>query len=248
MAAMVDGHCTAKERAVLLEHCDRCPSCYQEWLSMSALQSGAMERNAARPVMARMWKGGLSLAIAASLLLVLWQAPRSDRSELLLASAYQDAASLKIVADRAKRKDRGGGGMVSASDPDEFSGAKRAFLAGSRHGLQLLTGGDKNNSLPANSTGDHHFFRLGQWSALLKVMCAASSKVPEELWRAQEKIGLAMVEEWASKPEDIAERRLAHASVAKLLTVLTNPDVSEGHGQECSSIYNIFSRLESDMR
>ncbi len=216
LAAFSEGRLDPAKRTALLEHLDQCASCYQQWLAVSAMQEAlvptstqATALRSPSPVK-RYWYYGIpatATALAFSLILLLWgpglwllgpgarldDAYRIVSTEGDLPGSDELRDGLRLPWERMAATY--GFAPISRAAPPY-----RAFGAGLWTGRERLAGVAVVTALPSFlavppdgadtwlATPWEAYFRLGEWSLLLRAVCEWAPDAPERFWSHQVEI------------------------------------------------------------
>jgi len=253
LAALVDNRLQPAERLQLLVHLDDCPECYHQWLALAAETS---------PPSARTTKGGISskaaylhsknvrrflpLAVAASLLLIMWHiflaAPATNKK---ISGAYETAIltgieALQKVPPKALRfsweRPALQYGFGPAATGTEGS---KAFAAGLWHGRKALQPGVAHPPLPEflapvrSDTGQVRswentewktYHLAGKWSILLRTVCLARAPVPAAFWQEQKEIASQLAAQLAERHSTETEGVAIQKALKQLIRLLAAID------------------------
>jgi hypothetical protein len=194
MAALIDGNIPADRRDVFFRHIDGCPSCYTEWLAVSAeVMDDSVEETSSNSRLKQ--EGGTgakrrtaagALAIAASLaLVVLYSLYHRPSIPVLVEEQYKMAfdAGLLVGNKPLPQEGEGDPGLYqiqrygfagSLNGPSSLS--EGLFLSGFRDGRNLIL--DGAGSFKPSCVTENEYYWAGRWYALLSSVCESAGDLP----------------------------------------------------------------------
>lgn len=277
LAALVDGRVKPSDRQAILTHLDGCSQCYDDWLTVGALRSSArkpeeeklvhLQKAASRRRRDRqgiLWFSGMGLALAASLLLLLWW-PNARPSALgdLVQESYQlaSAGGVSLLGDRGRQvlplpweRPTSFYGMTQHETSSDIS---RAFGAGLWAGRQQFTSQKETGPPPFLSPHpsggteslarwtegpNAPYFILGRWSILMRAACQGGRDLPPSFWSLQAQVLDRMEEELSRRAGTEGEAKVAAAALLRLRPLLKDLPSGQPSASQCS---RIGSEMES---
>jgi hypothetical protein len=292
LAAFADGKLDEKEREEILAHLNACPDCHEDWLTAtSELERDRKESQvidfdiAAAGVKGKRRSGagfsgmkhkmqelffhlpryvtsGIGLALAASLILVVWWGTRSPQSQMgtLIARSYTDmeARHGRIDTQALTLPWEGADssyGFSSSSPPSE---ASVAFAAGLWIGREQLTGNLSPLALPESlrpssrkesaspalwvDSQYSHYYWVGQWVILLKAACISDNVPDASFWEHQKKTlekGLALFSQ-----ENTNEAKFLTDALKGIGPLIGELGVNPSDRRACSNLRTEIEALE----
>jgi hypothetical protein len=254
LAAFSEGRLRGKDRKKIMAHLNVCPSCRRQWrLVQDAMEE--VEEHAATWLDRVLEKiknirprhafagGGLGLALAACLLLVLYVPQQSSLSKMISDSyaslSPHDIARFNSFISR--------GGDENRETPS--SKALLAYKAGVAAGhAQLL------NQCPSPQEKERDkklyslLYAMGEWTVLLQCACISSGPAADEFWSKQEVIAAELQKELKTSESSVAGSLDLAQTVTLIQNAVRHTRASGAKVDGCTDITSAMEGLENRLR
>ena len=254
MAAFSEGRLRGKERTKIMAHLNGCPSCRRQWLLVEATME-EVEGQAATWLGRVIEKikniqprhafagGGLSLALAACLLLVLY-VPQKGNLSSMIADSYASLSPDDIARFNSFRAR--GGEKESQSNPSKAFLAYRAGLAAGQ--AQLFNRSQSSNKKETDKKLYSLLYAMGEWAVLLQCACISTEPAADAFWLKQEAIAAEFQKELRSKAPSAAGSLHLGQTVTQIRNAVRLTRATGAQADGCSDIASAIEALESRLR
>jgi hypothetical protein len=254
MAAFSEGRLRGNERTKIMAHLNNCPSCRRQWL----LVEGTVEevKGKAATWLDRVVKkikniqprhafagGGLGLALAACLLLVLFVPQKSDLSSMI-ADSYASLSPDDIARFNSFRAR--GGDEESQSNPSKAFLAYKAGLAAGQ--TQLFRRSQSTNKKETEKKLYSLLYAMGEWAVLLKCACISTEPATDAFWSRQEAIAAEFQKELHNNGPSMAESLHLGQTVTQIKKAVRQTRATGAKADGCSDIASAMEALEKRLR
>jgi hypothetical protein len=255
LAAFSEGRLRGKDRRKIMAHLNGCPSCRRQWSLVRATMD-EMKKQAAATWLERVFKkvknlrprhafagGGLGLALAACLLLVLY-APQQDNLSRMISDSYatlspDDIARFNAFVSR-------GGDEDWKSPPSKALLAYKAGVAAGQ--AQLL---NQSQSPQKNETDKKLYsllYAMGEWAVLLQCACISTGPAEDTFWSRQKAIAAELQNELHA--DDASEATSLHLTqtVTHIQNAIKQTRATGAQADGCADIASAMEGLEKRLR
>jgi hypothetical protein len=254
LAAFSEGRLRGKERRKIMAHLNVCPSCRRQWrLVQDAMEE--VEEHAATWLDRVLKKiknirprhafagGGLGLALAACLLIVLYVPQKSNLSRMISDSYARlspgDIARFNAFVSRGANQD-------SETPPTE---ALLAFKAGMAAGqAQLLNQSQSQPKKKAEEDLYSLLYATGQWAVLLQCACITPGPASDIFWSRQEAIAAEIQNELHTGAVSQPGAQHLKQTTTRIQNAVSQIRATGASADGCTDIASAVEALENRLR
>ena len=254
LAAFSEGRLRDEEHTKIMAHLNGCPSCRRQWQLVEAVMEEVEGQTATW--LEQLYKkiknirprhafagGGLGLALAACLLLVLYVPQQSNLSKMI--SDSYDSLSPGDIARFNSFISRGG-------DEDWKTPPSKALLAykaGVAAGQAKLL--NQSQSLQEKETDKKLYsllYAMGEWSVLLQCACISTEPATDAFWSKQEAIAAELQNELRINGPSVAGSLHLEQTVTQIQNAVKQTRATGAQAEGCSNIASAMKALENRLR
>jgi hypothetical protein len=254
LAAFSEGRLRGKDRRKIMAHLNVCPSCRRQWrLVQDAMEE--VEGHAAtwldrvikkikniRPRHA-FAGGGLGLALAACLLIVLY-VPQKSNLSTLISDSYASLSPDDIA--RFNSFHARGGDEESQPIPSKAFLAYKAGLAAGQ--AQLLNQSQSSQEKESDKKLYSMLYTMGQWAVLLQCACISTIPAADAFWSKQEAIAAEFQKELRTRDPSVAGSLHLAQTITQIQNAVRQTRATGAQADGCSDIASAMEALENRLR